>query len=80
MDNFYRPLTNRTREQAGDVVVSGEVQTFRHDRSAQDSQELAVHNLPQTRDRIIAEPGQVVSWAHFRVGLEEIYGISTVRY
>lgn len=27
-------------------------------------------------ERIVAEPGQVVSWAHFTVGLEEMYAIS----
>ncbi|MDX2936888.1 nuclear transport factor 2 family protein [Streptomyces ipomoeae] len=27
-------------------------------------------------ERIIAEPGHVVSWIHFTVGLEEMYGIS----
>ena len=27
-------------------------------------------------ERIVAEPGQVVSWAHFTVGLEEMYGIA----
>ncbi|MFE7169037.1 nuclear transport factor 2 family protein [Streptomyces sp. NPDC057616] len=27
-------------------------------------------------ERIVAEPGQVVSWIHFTVGLEEMYGIS----
>ncbi len=27
-------------------------------------------------ERIVAEPGQVVTWAHFTVGLEEMYAIS----
>ncbi|MFR0358451.1 nuclear transport factor 2 family protein [Streptomyces sediminimaris] len=27
-------------------------------------------------ERVVAEPGQVVSWIHFTVGLEEMYGIS----
>jgi predicted ester cyclase len=27
-------------------------------------------------ERIVAEPGQVVSWVHFTVGLEEMYAIS----
>ncbi|MFE9649484.1 nuclear transport factor 2 family protein [Streptomyces sp. NPDC006365] len=27
-------------------------------------------------ERIVAEPGQVVTWIHFTVGLEEMYGIS----
>ncbi|MCH5674962.1 nuclear transport factor 2 family protein [Streptomyces gilvus] len=27
-------------------------------------------------ERLVAEPGQVVSWTHFTVGLEEMYGIS----
>ncbi|MGW5467342.1 nuclear transport factor 2 family protein [Streptomyces chartreusis] len=27
-------------------------------------------------ERIVAEPGQVVTWLHFTVGLEEMYGIS----
>ncbi|MBE8471125.1 nuclear transport factor 2 family protein [Streptomyces justiciae] len=27
-------------------------------------------------ERIVAEPGQVVTWIHFAVGLEEMYGIS----
>jgi hypothetical protein len=27
-------------------------------------------------ERIVAEPGQVVSWTHFTVGLEEMYAIS----
>lgn len=27
-------------------------------------------------ERIVAEPGQVVSWTRFTVGLEEMYGIS----
>lgn len=27
-------------------------------------------------ERIVAEPGQVVSWVHFTVGLEEMYGIA----
>jgi predicted ester cyclase len=27
-------------------------------------------------ERIVAEPGQVVSWAHFTVGLEEMYAIA----
>ncbi|MER5215730.1 nuclear transport factor 2 family protein [Streptomyces sp. NPDC002838] len=27
-------------------------------------------------ERIVAEPGQVVSWIHFTVGREEMYGIS----
>lgn len=27
-------------------------------------------------ERVVAEPGQVVTWIHFAVGLEEMYGIS----
>ncbi|MEU8587101.1 nuclear transport factor 2 family protein [Streptomyces sp. NPDC048664] len=27
-------------------------------------------------ERVVAEPGQAVSWLHFTVGLEEMYGIS----
>ena len=27
-------------------------------------------------ERIVAEPGQVVTWLHFTVGLDEMYGIS----
>ncbi|MGW3284027.1 nuclear transport factor 2 family protein [Streptomyces sp. NPDC001002] len=27
-------------------------------------------------ERIVAEPGQVVTWAHFTVGLEEMYAIT----
>ncbi|WP_240436653.1 nuclear transport factor 2 family protein [Streptomyces sporangiiformans] len=27
-------------------------------------------------ERIVAEPGHVVTWVHFTVGLEEMYGIS----
>ncbi|MDF2270746.1 nuclear transport factor 2 family protein [Streptomyces coacervatus] len=27
-------------------------------------------------ERIVAEPGQVVSWVHFTVGLDEMYAIS----
>ncbi|MEU9212039.1 nuclear transport factor 2 family protein [Streptomyces sp. NPDC048415] len=29
-----------------------------------------------TVERVIAEPGQVVTWVHFALGLEEMYGIS----